>query len=74
VSQFLGIAIFIVIAAGMMIHSGFEFPWFLDWIGKLPGDVLIKKKGLVLYAPLTSSLLISAVLSFLVSLFSSKEK
>ena len=66
----LGIAIFVVIAAGMMIHAGFEFPWFLHWIGKLPGDVVIKKEGLTLYAPLTSSALISVVLSFLASLFS----
>ncbi len=69
-TQFLGIAIFVVIATGMMIQGGFDFPWFLDWIGKLPGDVLIKKKGLTLYAPLTSSVLISAVLSFVAHLFS----
>ncbi len=69
-TQFLGLSIFIVIATGMMIQTGFDFPWFFDWIGKLPGDVLIQKKGLILYAPLTSSALIGAVLSFVANLFS----
>lgn len=71
-SQFLGIAIFIVIAAGLAIHAGIELPWFLEWIGHLPGDMLIKKSNLTIYVPITSSLLISAVLSCVFSLFSRK--
>ncbi len=69
-SQFLGIAIFVVIAAGLVIHAGLELPWFLEWVGKLPGDMLIKKEKLTIFVPVTSSLLISAVLSFVFSLFS----
>ena len=71
-SQFLGLTIFIVIAAGWAMHAGVDLPWFLDWIGSLPGDVVIKKGGATFYAPLTSSALISLVLSFLLSLFSWK--
>jgi len=67
--RFFGLAIFIAIGAGLAIHAGVELPWFLDWIGRLPGDLLIKKGPLTLYVPITSSLLISAVLSFLSSLF-----
>ena len=67
--RFLGIAIFVVVAAGLAIHAGVELPWFLDWVGRLPGDLLIKKGSMTLYVPITSSLLISAVLSFLSSLF-----
>lgn len=71
-SHFLGLAIFIVIAAGFVLHAGMELPWFIEWVGKLPGDILIKKQGMTFYAPVTSSVLISAVLSFVLSLFSGK--
>lgn len=69
-SQFLGGAIFLTIAAGLALHAGVEWPWFLDWIGRLPGDMIIKKEHITLYLPLTSSLLISGVLSILLSFFS----
>jgi hypothetical protein len=71
-SQFLGFAIFLVIAGGLVLHAGMELPWYLEWIGTLPGDMLIRKGGVVFYVPVTSSLLISAVLSFFFSLFSRK--
>ncbi len=71
-SQFLGLAIFLLIAASFAIHAEVELPWFAEWIGRLPGDLLIKKKGMTLYVPLTSCVLISGVLSFFLSLFSRK--
>jgi hypothetical protein len=42
----------------------------LPWIGKLPGDILIKRDGFVFYAPLASSLLVSLALSLLLWLLS----
>jgi hypothetical protein len=72
VSHFLGLTIFLVIAAGLVIHAGAELPSFAQWIGTLPGDMIIKKEGLTIYMPLTSSLLISAVLSGVLSVFSRK--
>jgi hypothetical protein len=74
VTRFLGIAIFIVVAAGMVIHAGVDLPWFLNWIGQLPGDMLVKKGKLTIFVPVSSSLLISAVLSFVLSIFSSERK
>ncbi len=71
-TRFLGIAIFLILAIALAIHAGLEFPWFLNWIGKLPGDVLIKKGQLTLYVPITSSVLIGAVLSLLFSFVSRK--
>ena len=41
----------------------------LPWIGRLPGDILIKRPGFTCYVPLTSSLLASALLSLFVWLF-----
>jgi hypothetical protein len=72
VSQFLGLAIFLVVATGLVLQAGVDLPWYLEWVGRLPGDLLIKKNGLTFYAPLTSSVLVSAVVSFVLSLFSGK--
>ncbi len=72
--QFLGTVIFVIIATGLALHAGLELPWYVAWIGTLPGDILIKKGNLTLYAPVATSVLISVALSFLSSLFSGKEK
>ena len=39
-------------------------------LGKLPGDIRIERPGFRLYLPLTTCLLISAVLTLLAQLFS----
>ena len=72
--QFLGTVIFVVIATGLVVHAGFDLPWYLEWIGTLPGDLLIKKGKLTIYVPITSSVLISAVLSLFSSLLSRDKK
>jgi hypothetical protein len=71
-SQFLGFAIFLVIAGSLALHAGVKLPWYAEWIGTLPGDILIKKNGMLFYFPVTSSALISIVLCFVSSLFSRK--
>lgn len=40
------------------------------WVGKLPGDILIKRDKFTFYFPLGTSLLISVVLSLLFYLLS----
>ncbi len=42
----------------------------LPGLGKLPGDLRIERPGFRFYFPLTSSLLVSLVLSFLAALIS----
>lgn len=37
----------------------------LSWLGRLPGDLIIKKENFTFYFPLTTLLLISAVLTAL---------
>ncbi len=37
----------------------------LPWIGRLPGDIFIRRERFAFYFPLTSSLLASALLSLL---------
>jgi len=41
----------------------------VPWIGRLPGDIRIERPNFRLYAPLTTSLIVSLVLSFLLWLF-----
>lgn len=37
----------------------------LPWFGKLPGDIIIKKKNFTFYFPLATSILLSIILSLL---------
>jgi hypothetical protein len=37
--------------------------------GRLPGDIVIKKKGFTLYLPIVSSIVLSVVVSLLIRLF-----
>jgi hypothetical protein len=52
-----------VLIGGLLIFAG-RHPGLLP-IGKLPGDILIKRDNFTFYFPLTTSLLASAVLSLL---------
>ncbi len=40
----------------------------VGWLGKLPGDIVIKREHFSVYLPVTTSILISVVLSFLLYL------
>jgi uncharacterized membrane protein YidH (DUF202 family) len=41
----------------------FLFGGKLSWLGRLPGDVYMQKKGFSLYFPIMTSLVVSVVLS-----------
>ncbi len=73
-SRFLLLFGFFLIAAGLVLHFRVDIPYLTSWIGKLPGDIVIKKKNATIYFPVASSLLISFVLSLVLSLLFSKEK
>jgi len=52
------------IGAGLLWLLGVKLP-----IGRLPGDITIRKEGVTFYFPLGTCLLISLVISFLFWLF-----
>lgn len=54
-----------VILIGLLLLIGEKIPW----IGRLPGDILIRKKNFTFYFPLTTSILISIILTLLFTLF-----
>lgn len=41
----------------------------LPWLGRLPGDIYIKRENFTFYFPLATCILISVVLSLLLRLF-----
>ncbi len=58
----------VLIAVGILLLVFGKIPGF----GKLPGDILIKKENFTFYFPLVTSLLISALLSFILFLWNRK--
>lgn len=73
-SRFLILTGILLIGAGLLLHFRADIPYLTSWIGKLPGDIVIKKKNATIYFPIATSLLISFVLSLVISLLFSKEK
>ena len=55
----------ILIIAGIIISFGPDIPY----IGKLPGDIHIKKDNFTFYFPLATSILISIIITLIMYLF-----
>lgn len=49
-----------LVAAGLVLSLAPRIPW----LGKLPGDITIKREHFSFYFPLATCILISAVVSF----------
>jgi hypothetical protein len=55
----------LIIAIGLLLLIGEKIPW----VGKLPGDIIIRKEKFSFYFPLTTCILISIILTLLFTLF-----
>jgi hypothetical protein len=55
----------ILFGLGLVMLYGPKIPW----LGKLPGDIAIKRENFTFYFPLASSLVISILLTIIFSLF-----
>jgi hypothetical protein len=55
----------ILIVVGIAFMFGDKIPY----IGKLPGDIYIKKERFSFYFPITTSIIISIILTILFSIF-----
>lgn len=58
----LGLAI---AAAGVLL----TFAGKIHWLGRLPGDIYIKRQNFTFYFPLATCIIISAIVTFLLWLF-----
>lgn len=55
----------IIVAVGVFVSFFDKIPF----LGKLPGDIYIKKGNFNFYAPITSAILVSIVISVLLTIF-----
>ena len=56
----------VLVAVGLAITYAPKLP---TWLGRLPGDINIKRANFSFHFPLATCLLISAILSFVIWLF-----
>lgn len=55
----------LIVVIGLLLLIGEKIPW----LGKLPGDTIIRKERFTFYFPLTTSILISILLTLLFMIF-----
>ena len=56
----------IIVGIGLILMFGSKIPY----LGKLPGDIHIQKKGFSFYFPVATSILVSIIVTLILTLFS----
>ncbi len=66
-----GIGKLLIILGAVLFLLGvlFQLTGRLPWLGRLPGDIDIRRESFTFYFPLTTSILISVILSLVLWLF-----
>jgi len=61
----------ILIGVGvLLVAAGLAWPWLAKLpLGRLPGDIIIRRDNFQLYLPITTCIVVSLVLSLLLRLF-----
>jgi hypothetical protein len=60
----------LIIAGIVLLVLGLLWPWLSKLgLGRLPGDIVIRREGFSFYFPIVTSLLLSVGLSLLIWLF-----
>ena len=54
-----------IILVGFLLLVSEKIPW----LGRLPGDIIIRKKNFTFYFPIVTSILLSIILTLLFTLF-----
>jgi len=58
---------YVIAFGGILILIGCAWYFFgdkLNWLGNLPGDLKVERPGFKMYFPITTMLLLSALISF----------
>ncbi len=71
-NNFIGLGKILVLFGAILIVIGVAVIFIdkIPFLGKLPGDIYIQKKNFTFYAPLTTSIIISVILSLIFWLWS----
>lgn len=62
---------YIIILGAAILVAGIVIYFFynkLNWLGRLPGDIRIEKENFKFYFPLTTMILLSLLLTFIVNI------
>ena len=60
----------LIIVGVLILVVGLLWPWLANLgLGRLPGDILIQRDGFTFYFPITTMLIVSAVLTLILWLF-----
>ena len=55
----------LIVVIGLLLLVGEKIPW----VGRLPGDIIIKRERFTFYFPIVTSILVSIILTLLFTLF-----
>ncbi len=60
----------LLILGGLLVAAGLLWPWLSRLpFGRLPGDLVVERPGFRLFAPFTTMIILSVVVSLLLWLF-----
>jgi len=64
----------LILVGAVLVLAGVALTFFdkVPFAGKLPGDFVIKGKGLTIYLPIATSIILSIVLTILLNIFGRK--
>ncbi len=58
----------VIVVAGLLLTFSGKIPW----LGRLPGDIIVRKRNFTFYFPIATSILISIILTLIFWLFGRK--
>jgi len=65
-----GIAKLLIVVGVILVVAGLVWPLLVkSGLGRLPGDIVIRREGFTMYFPITTSVLVSVVVSALLWFF-----
>jgi len=64
----------LVVFGSVLVVMGliFIFGGKISWLGRLPGDIIVKREGFQFYFPVTTSILVSLIISALLYIIGRK--
>ena len=63
----IGAGLILALIGGLILLAG-RVP-FLGWLGRLPGDIVVRRGPVTVYVPLITSILLSILLTVILNLF-----